>query len=35
MLGEIVISLIPISLIILPIISYFAVKNHWKISELF
>jgi hypothetical protein len=35
MLGYVVISFIPISLIILPVVAYFAVKNDWKITKYF
>jgi hypothetical protein len=35
MLGDIVIGLVPISLIILPFVAYLAVKNNWKIVDWF
>jgi len=33
MLGDIAILTMSLSLIILPIIGYFAIKNNWKIIE--
>jgi hypothetical protein len=33
MLGEIAVSIMSLSLIILPVVGYFAIKNNWSIFE--
>jgi len=35
MLGDIAIFSMSLSLVIFPIFGYFAVKNNWKIAEIF